>query len=163
MATNLHRVRQNFEYQMAQIGAPTNTAGGAVPEFRVFDPHRDDQGETSGWMRRFFVERLSSTLRTEIQLPGLRFDFHTYELVIFYPREATGDHGRWHDLVDQDRHDIIKRLHGNDSTSTLTGIAGNDTQATGLRQRHFEGDEIRDINDVTALVITWRCAIEEVE
>jgi hypothetical protein len=157
MATTLHRVPENFIYQVEQI-VPTYQ-GRTVPRFRSFEPDGGEQvPEATGGLRMFFVEWLSSGPDGGATMEPLRESEHLVQLHVEYPFVLKWE--EMHMLVLQDRHDLIKRLR---DPQYFVGYKGSTSGATGM----FARWRLRDLLDKTTRLwrysSQWRCTVREEE
>ncbi len=153
MATALHRTLYNFVYQMKQI-VPTNTY--IRNYFTYIDP---TFGEVDAIPRLFSIEWSDSDNDLDATDSDYREAWHNYLLRIYYP--ITHNNLEMHDIILQDRHDIIKRLRRKEFA---VGTDDSATEDTGLFHRHRIGDEInKDDEELWVLTIKWRCKVQESE
>ncbi len=156
MATLLHRTLDNFVYQMEQID-PTSTL--SHNRFTNIDPTYSTQVDNSA-SRLFYIEWTDSDGEIDAGTTDSdrREAFHNYLIHIFYP--VSGNYSDMHNLILQDRHDIVKRIRRKEFAA---GVSGDATLDTGIYHRSRVGDELRKENDVWELVIKFRCKIMESE
>ena len=160
MATSLHRVFANFVLRIEDI-TPTNVRVGGGKPFRQFDPLGETPDNSSGWIRRFFVERLGADADDGGTDNAHREADHRYQLVVLYP-DATGRHQDREEIMAQDRHDILKQMR---DTSLWDGFAStSDTTDIGIWRRYAGGDEVVDFDDnIKALAIEFDVRVNEDE
>jgi hypothetical protein len=156
MATNLHRILQNFQWRIATT---TPTAGGRP--FRLVDPLADEIENTTGSLRKFYVAWSGSEEDLDLTDGYDRQAEHAISTVFHYPDATFENYGNLRDLVLQDRHDLIKTLRNNDNR--LGYDADNTTDAIGLWHRVRADDELDTGDAVWILTINWTCTISEVE
>jgi len=155
MATTLHRVRQNFAYQLGQI-APTSTIVGR--RFLEVDTLRlDPQGNNVGRARDFTVAWDGSRQDREPTDGYLREALHGYELRCSYPT-ALGTESAINDAIVQDRHDWIERLR---PQLYYVGYAGDASGATGLMRRTRVRDYLIKDGPVWVCVYEFECLVRE--
>jgi hypothetical protein len=162
MATDLHRVRQNFEWVIGKI-TPTNRTPGQ--DFTLIDPTEDmpEDADHSGGLREFFVQRLVGEEDIGATDLDRREAWHEYEVHISYP--VAYPFGTMHDIISQDLHDLKKALR---DQSNRSGYSTAEPAASiGLYKRVCAGDELlmddEDFKLPWELVMLWRCKIREEE
>lgn len=151
MATNLHRVLENFIYQIEQI-SPTSTLQRS--RFINFDPSMTNPDVA----RNFYVEWMDSDPDLSSSDSDRREASHQYRVHVFYPFILSWN--KMHELISKDRHDLAHRLR---RKQYCVGYSGNTSAEIGLLNRNRSGDELNKTGDVWELSIGWRCKISEDE
>lgn len=156
MATQLHRILENFEWRLETL---TPTTG--KTKFKVVDPINDDIGDHSGSFRRFYVEWESSQEDLTMTDGYSRRAEHSIRLTVFYPASKARSHKDLRSIILQDRHDIIKRLR---DTQYYNGFnADNSSTDLGLEYRQRLDDELTTGEHLWVFEMTFECTIEEIE
>ncbi len=157
MATKLHRVYQNFGYQVSLI-SPTASDGNPRDRFFEIDPERDTVDDSPGLTRGFSVLWRGSDQDNLTDFYD-RWAEHDFQLEVYYSTKLK--HGTLHRLILQDRHDICERLR---SDAYFVGYdADNPSADIGLGKRIRMSDEIdTDSAVVWILRQQWRCHVQEV-
>ena len=84
---------------------------------------------------------------------------HLYQVKFAYPT-AVGLEADIDEMMDLDRHDVLKRLRDD---QYFVGVEGSSTQATGLLLRRRLSDELDDSGKVWIQVFEFDCLIREEE
>jgi len=156
MATSLHRVRQNFIYQMEQI-SPTSTIVGR--RFLVVDRLILDEknGNNPGRARDFVVLWNGSRQDREPTDWYAREALHEYVVRVSYPT-ALGTESEINDAIAQDRHDLIERLR---TQTYFVGYSGSTTTDVGLMRRTRVRDVLDTDGPVWVHTYEFECLIRE--
>jgi hypothetical protein len=141
MATNLHRVLQNFQWVIAST---TPTAGGRP--FRMVDPAADEMENNTGTLRKFFVVWNSSDQDLDVTDGFSRQAPHEISTMVHYPTANVPSY---------------ERLRNNDNRDGYSDA--NPTDNIGLWSRTRQDDELDTGDDVWILTTRWECVISEVE
>ena len=157
MATKLHHVFQNFIYRIESI-TPTSTICGK--NFYRLDTKQIAIDESSGLERSFIISWLGSGDDDIPTDQDIRVSEHKFLVqVVYWPGRG------WetaHELILQDRHDLIKCLR--DDAKFCGYDAEHSTDALRLFGRVRDSDEI-DMSDpdVWVLRMIWKCYIADEE
>lgn len=155
MATSLHRVRQNFAYQLEQI-SPTSTIVGR-PFLCVDRLKLDAQGNSTGRARDCTVLWNGSRQDREPTDWYAREALHEYVVRVSYPT-ALGTEAEINDAIAQDRHDLIERLR---TQTYFVGYAGSTTTDVGLMRRTRVRDVLDTDGPVWVHTYEFECLIRE--
>ena len=156
MATSMHRVRQNFAYQLEQI-APTSTI--VARGFLEVDTLRlDAQGNASGRARDFTIAWDSARGDLEPTDGYRREAVHSYLLRVSYPT-ILGSEGDIMDAIAQDRHDAIERLRP--QTYYVGYSADAPTTDVGLMRRTRLRDYLIKEGPVWVHAYEFECLVRE--
>ena len=159
MATNIHRVLDNFKWKLEGITLTNARVNNRLAEY---DPLLEPIPQcSSAWFRRFYIEWNDSGEDGHATDSDRREAAHLFRLFINYPEILP--HNVLRDLYLQDRHDIAKTLRA--PASRLGYDASNTTTDIGLYHRKRVGDamQIGTFEKVRQLVTDWRCLIREDE
>lgn len=155
MASSLHRVRQNFAYQMAQI-SPTSTIVGRG--FLIVDELRlGPEGNATGRARDFTVEWVGAAQDREPTDGYVREAVHEYRMRVSYPT-ILGTQQQIMDAIAQDRHDVIERLR---PQTYYVGYAGSASTDVGLMRRTRTRDYLSTDGPVWVHVYEFDCLVRE--
>jgi hypothetical protein len=154
MATLLHRVSDNFIYQIQQI-SPTSSI--TRNRYVVHEPSRNSEPWSAA--RQFHVEWTDSDNELDSSDSDYREAWHNFLVSVIYPLEYSD--AQLERLILLDRHDLAKRLRRKEFAKGVTGDA---SLKVGLMNRHRTGDELnRDSDSHWILTTKWRCKVQESE
>jgi hypothetical protein len=154
MATLLHRVSDNFVYQIQQI-TPTSTI--SRNQYRVHEPSRNAEPWSAA--RQFYIQWTDSDNDMDASDSDYREAWHNYLVHVIYPIDYSDD--KLEEMILLDRHDLAKRLRRKEFTK---GVDGDASLEVGLMNRHRTGDELNRDNDSFWILTTkWRCKVQESE
>lgn len=159
MATNIHRVLDNFKWKLEGLTLTNTTFNNRLSEY---DPLLEALPQaSSAWVRRFYLEWIDSSADAHATDSDRREAVHLFRLYVNYPEVIP--HDRLRDVILQDRHDMAKLLRA--PASRLGYDANNTTTDIGLYHRMRAGDTIQvgTFEKVRQLVTDWRCLIREDE
>lgn len=173
MAATLHRVRENFIYWIEQI-TPTNTSA-VDREFQWVDSARfSASGDSSGHARNFDVVwspgEEDHIVGSQLVIDALnsRIAEHMFVVRLFLP--ASWLSGDLHNVMLDDRHDVIKQLGdpakwvGYDASNTTTEIGLYDrVKVTEELVKEAADSDDEDEADSYVLNMVFRCVVEETE
>ena len=159
MAATTNLVRKNFVWRMEGI-SPTSTL--ERDSFRWVDGERLEPEQVAN--RSFTVRWGGSEEENLIRGNGFTYDpsyrvaDHRFMLDIYYRGGGKLKDSTLHDLILQDRHDIIVELYN----KNLVGYdADNTSDQLGLHDRIRESDEIVAEGAAWIYRSVWRCQIME--
>lgn len=155
MATQLHNLARNTAWRMEAI-TPTFT-GRAVPRFQRYDPilTKIQPKKESGWTRKFYVDWEGSSEDGGATDAEIREAVHIIRVHIEYP--PLGPWETLHDMILQDRHDVVRVLRGIVGTDYRLGYDdSNSTTDIGLMGRF----RVRDSLDKNSNPDVWRLTLE---
>lgn len=156
MATNIHRVLENFKWRIEAI-APTSTT--STREFIWYDELVLDADQSAGMTRGFNVHWLGRGPAHEVDDLIERVAIHRIQVTVAYSTQF--ELLKRQQLMLQDAHDLIKVLRddrywvGYSDSATSTDI--------GLFDRSLDGDEVITEPLTWYYRQTWLCHVHEVE
>lgn len=154
MATNLHRVYQNFKWRIESI-SPACTRPGK----NFVSLGNVAANESTGTSRGFRVKRLGRETESELTDLYQRTATHDYRVEVYYPAALHQD--AIEEIISQDAHDIIKTLRNPDS---YLGFNSTDSSTNiGIRSRMEISDQVTESTDLWTLQINFKCLITEIE
>lgn len=156
MATSLHYVIQNYYWKIEAI-TPTVSE----KKFYRVDPlNVEELGDSSGAIRRFWVEWLGSGEDLGTTNFSSRDATHRFAVNVVYPT-SYGTHLQLQQLIVRDRHDLIYTLRD----SNLVGYSdAQSSTSIGLNSRWRTGDELQTGEpDLWILRMEFDCHVTEIE
>jgi hypothetical protein len=154
MATNLHRVYQNFIWRIESI-PPTCTRPGK----NFVSLGNVAASESTGTSRGFRVKRQGRETESELTDLYQRTATHDYRVEVYYPSALSQD--AIEEIISQDAHDIIKTLR--DPASYLGFNSANNNTNIGVRSRMEISDQVNESASLWTLQINFKCLVTEIE
>lgn len=158
MATNLHRVGQNFVYRIGLITPQLTQAQRLTLPAKFHHLDGVDPRQSSGCTRGFEVRRLSRGEPEGVTSLYSRTSVHAYLVEVYYSSEFRPS--AVDEITSQDAHDIIRALR---APSSWKGYAGSPTTEIGIRSRLETGDELVYERGLTTLQIRFATRVTEIE
>ena len=167
MATNLHRVLQNYAWRVESISPSVSglVSGARVNgQFREYDPNKEPEPQQStGWSRRFYVEWMGSDGDEFATDADRREAVHQIRLTVVYP--VVYEWKALQMLIAQDRHEINKTLRSRGRAYVKGYNDSNTSTDIGLYLRRRRGDVVdkKTHNGVWLYIVEWDNTIRESE